>query len=174
MKITILLTWGDAMGGTEMAAYTQAAQLMPRHEVEILSVFKTAEEPFLPEAKALPIRYLVDRTGRTPRPVRETSLTPEECAALAKLPSELIEASWEPTFDRLSDIEMTAALSGLDADVLVTTTPALMAAAVKLVPSSVATVHQEHRVSQLRGATGEPLLTHAPRLDALVSLTELT
>jgi len=174
MKITILLTWGDAMGGTEMAAYTQAAQLMPRHEVEILSVFKTAEEPFLPEAKSLSVRYLVDRTGRAPRPVRETSLTPEECAALAKLPSELIEASWEPTFDRLSDIEMTAALSGLDTDVLVTTTPALMAAAVKLVPSSVATVHQEHRVSQLRGATGEPLLTHAPQLDALVSLTELT
>lgn len=174
MKITILLTWGDAMGGTEMAAYTQAAQLMPRHEVEILSVFKTAAEPFLPEAKNLSIRYLVDRTGRSPRPVRPSSLTAQECEALASLPSELIRPSWEPTFDRLSDIEMTAALTSIDTDVLVTTTPALMAAAVELVPSRVATVHQEHRVSQLRGATGEPLLTHAPQLDALVSLTELT
>lgn len=174
MKITILLTWGDAMGGTEMAAYTQASQLMPRHEVEILSVFKTAAEPFLTEAQGLPIRYLVDRTGRSPRPVRTSSLTAQECEALASLPSELIQSSWEPTFDRLSDIEMTAALTDIDTDVLVTTTPALMAAAVELVPSRVATVHQEHRVSQLRGATGEPLLTHAPGLDALVSLTELT
>ncbi|MFD0143252.1 MULTISPECIES: stealth conserved region 3 domain-containing protein [unclassified Streptomyces] len=174
MKITILLTWGDAMGGTEMAAYTQAAQLMPRHEVEILSVFKTAPEPFLPEAKSVAIRYLVDRSGGTPRPVRASSLTAQECEALASLPSELIQESWEPTFDRLSDIEMTAALSGIETDVLITTTPALMAAAVSLVPSRVVTVHQEHRVSQLRGATGEPLLTHAPQLDALVSLTELT
>ncbi|MEU3609010.1 stealth conserved region 3 domain-containing protein [Streptomyces sp. NPDC035033] len=174
MKITILLTWGDAMGGTEMAAYTQAAQLAPRHEVEILSVFRTETEPFLPEAKGVTVRYLVDRTGRSPRPVRPSALTAGECAALAKLPSELIQAAWEPTFDRLSDIELTAALSRLDADVLVTTTPALMAAAVALTPARVAVVHQEHRVSQLRGATGEPLLTHAPRLDALVSLTELT
>ncbi|MFH8724283.1 stealth conserved region 3 domain-containing protein [Streptomyces termitum] len=174
MKITILLTWGDAMGGTEMAAYTQAAQLAPRHEVEVLSVFRTEAEPFLPEARGLTLRYLVDRTGRAPRPVRDSALSAAECAALAALPSELIDPAWEPAFDRLSDIEMTAALAGLDTDVLVTTTPALMAAAVTLAPARVAVVHQEHRVSQLRGATGEPLLTHAPRLDALVSLTELT
>jgi glycosyltransferase involved in cell wall biosynthesis len=174
MKITFLLTWGDAMGGTEMAAYTQAAHLAPLHDVEVLSVFKTESEPFLTEGKSVKVRYLVDRTGSVPRPVRASSLTDEECLALASQPSELIPPSAEPTFDRLSDFEMTAAISRLDCDILITTTPALMMAMVELAPPRVVTLHQEHRISQLRGPTGEPMLIHAPRLDALVSLTELT
>jgi hypothetical protein len=38
----------------------------------------------------------------------------------------------------------------------------------------VITIHQEHRPSQLRGGTGEPLLLRAPEIDALVVLTERT
>nr|WSX79453.1 stealth conserved region 3 domain-containing protein [Streptomyces sp. NBC_00899] len=174
MKITFLLTWGDAMGGTEKAAYTQAAHLAPLHEVEVLSIFKTESEPFLTEGKAVTMRYLVDRTGSVPRPVRASTLTDDECLALASQPSELIPPSAEPTFDRLSDFEMAAAISVLDCDILITTTPALMMAMVELAPPRVVTLHQEHRISQLRGPTGEPMLIHAPRLDALVSLTELT
>lgn len=174
MKITFLLTWGDEMGGTEMAAYTQASHLAPRHDVEILSVLKTREEPFFSAGRAIPRRYLVDRTGPYGRPVRDTRLDETACRTLTSLPSELIKPAWESTFDRLTDIEMTTALGALDSDVLITTTPALMAAAAGLVPSRVITVHQEHRASQLRGVTGEPLLVHAPCIDALVSLTERT
>ncbi|MFE0509106.1 stealth conserved region 3 domain-containing protein [Streptomyces sp. NPDC058964] len=174
MKITFLLTWADGMGGTEMAVYTQAAHLAPRHEVEVLSVFRTSEEPFFEAARGVTRRYLVDRTGDVGRPVRASSLDERTCRFLTSLPSEIIKPEWEPTFDRLSDIEMTAALSALDTDVLITTTPALMAAAAELVPWDVITIHQEHRASQLRGVTGEPLLIHAPAVDALVSLTERT
>ncbi|MFJ4337582.1 stealth conserved region 3 domain-containing protein [Streptomyces sp. NPDC088915] len=174
MKITFLLTWGDEMGGTEMAAYTQAIHLAPRHDVEVISVFKTREEPFFASARKVPRRYLVDRTGAVGRPVRDSALDTEACRTLASLPSEIIKPSWESTFDRLSDVEMTRALGSLDTDVLVTTTPALMAAAAELAPARVVTVHQEHRASQLRGVSGEPLLVHAPRIDALVSLTERT
>ncbi|SHN04874.1 stealth conserved region 3 domain-containing protein [Streptomyces yunnanensis] len=174
MKITFLLTWGDEMGGTEMATYTQAAHLAPRHDVEVLSVLKTREEPFFTAGRAIPRRYLVDRTGPYGRPVRDSGLDEQACRTLTSLPSELIKPAWEATFDRLTDIEMTAALGALDTDVLVTTTPALMAAAAELVPSRVITVHQEHRASQLRGVSGEPLLVYAPRIDALVSLTERT
>ncbi|OKI00876.1 glycosyl transferase family 1 [Streptomyces sp. CB02923] len=174
MKITFLLTWGDEMGGTEMAAYTQAVHLAPRHDVEVISVFKTREEPFFGAGRAIPRRYLVDRTGPYGRPVRTSDLDEQSCRTLTSLPSELVKPAWEPTFDRLSDIEMSAALGSLETDVLVTTTPALMAAAAELVPTRVITVHQEHRVSQLRGAGGEPLLVYAPRVDALVSLTEST
>ncbi|MFG2196345.1 stealth conserved region 3 domain-containing protein [Streptomyces sp. NPDC048639] len=174
MKITYLLTWGDEMGGTEMAAYTQAAHLAPRHEVEVLSVFRTRTEPFFTAARSVPRRYLVDRTGPYERPVRPTALGEDACRTLASLPSELIRPSWESTFDRLSDIELTAALGALDSDVLVTTTPALLAAAAELTPARTITVHQEHRASQLRGVSGEPLLVYAPRIDALVSLTERT
>ncbi|MEU8586874.1 stealth conserved region 3 domain-containing protein [Streptomyces sp. NPDC048664] len=174
MKITFLLTWADGMGGTEMAVYTQAAHLAGRHEVEVLSVFKTRDEPFFEAGRAVPRRYLVDRTGEVGRPVRASTLDETTCAVLTSLPSEIIKPEWESTFDRLSDIEMTSALSTLDTDVLITTTPALMAAAAELVPWDVVTVHQEHRASQLRGVTGEPLLMYAPAVDALVSLTERT
>ncbi|MFP1627154.1 stealth conserved region 3 domain-containing protein [Streptomyces sp. 5K101] len=174
MKITFLLTWGDEMGGTEMAAYTQAIHLAPRHDVEVLSVFKTRQEPFFAAARKVRRRYLVDRTGAYERPVRESSLNAEACRTLASLPSEIIKPAWESTFNRLSDIEMTQALGSLDTDVLVTTTPALMAAVAELAPARVITVHQEHRASQLRGVSGEPLLVYAPRIDALVSLTERT
>ncbi|MFD9567150.1 stealth conserved region 3 domain-containing protein [Streptomyces sp. NPDC059994] len=174
MKITFLLTWGDEMGGTEMAAYTQAIHLAPRHDVEVLSVFKTRPEPFFSAAQQVERRYLVDRTGSYGRPVRTSALDENACRTLESLPSELIKPSWESTFDRLSDIEMTAALGSLDSDVLVTTTPALLAAAAELAPSRVVTVHQEHRASQLRGVSGEPLLVYGPRVDALVSLTERT
>ncbi|MGP3952700.1 stealth conserved region 3 domain-containing protein [Streptomyces sp. 7N604] len=174
MKITYLLTWGDEMGGTEMAAYTQAAHLAQRHDVEVLSVFRTGPEPFFASARQVKRRYLIDRTGLYERPERASALGEDACRTLASLPSELIKPSWESTFDRLSDIELTAALGSLDSDVLVTTTPALMAAAAELAPARTATVHQEHRASQLRGVSGEPLLVYAPRIDALVSLTERT
>ncbi|MBT2453640.1 stealth conserved region 3 domain-containing protein [Streptomyces sp. ISL-86] len=174
MKITFLLTWGDEMGGTEMATYTQAAHLAPRHEVEVISVFKTRPEPFFSAGHAIPRRYLVDRTGPYGRPVRESGLTEQACRTLTSLPSEIIRPAWEATFDRLSDIEMTNALGAIDTDVLITTTPALMAAVAELVPARVITVHQEHRASQLRGVSGEPLLVYAPRIDALASLTERT
>ncbi|MEU7582708.1 stealth conserved region 3 domain-containing protein [Streptomyces sp. NPDC041068] len=176
MKITYLLGWGDEMGGTELATYTQAQHLAERPgiEVEVVSVFRTRAEPFFPEARGLPVRYLVDRTVTPERPVRESELDDAACRTLAALPSELIRPAWEDAFDRLSDVEMTAALGTLDTDVLVTTTPALLAAAVALVPARVVTVHQEHRPTQRRGPSGEPLLLHAPRLDALVTLTERT
>ncbi|WP_172387495.1 stealth conserved region 3 domain-containing protein [Streptomyces sp. MNP-20] len=174
MKITYLLGWGDEMGGTELATYTQALHLAERHDVEVLSVFRTRAEPFFPEARGLAVRYLVDRTVTPERPVRGSRLDEAACRALAALPSELIARSWESAFDRLADVELTAALTELDADVLVTTTPALLAAAVRLVPGRVVTVHQEHRPTQRRGPSGEPLLLFAPRLDALVTLTERT
>ncbi|WJV48373.1 stealth conserved region 3 domain-containing protein [Streptomyces flavofungini] len=174
MKITYLLGWGDEMGGTELATYTQALHLAERHDVEVVSVFRTRPEPFFPEARQLPVRYLVDRTVTPERPVRGSRLDEAACRTLAALPSELIEPAWESAFDRLSDVELTAALSTLDTDVLVTTTPALLAAAVGLVPPRVVTVHAEHRPTQRRGRSGEPLLLHAPRLDALVTLTGRT
>ncbi|MBY8866345.1 MULTISPECIES: stealth conserved region 3 domain-containing protein [Streptomyces] len=174
MKITFLLTWGDEMGGTEQAAYTQAAHLAPRHTVEVLSVYKTRERPFFAVDEQVSVRYLVDRTGKTQRPVRESDLSPEECRRLAGLPSELISPKWEGTFDALSDVEMSRALRTIDTDVLISTTPALMSAVADLAPSRVITIHQEHRSSQSRGSTGEPLLQRAPELDALVVLTERT
>ncbi|MBW8483163.1 stealth conserved region 3 domain-containing protein [Actinomadura parmotrematis] len=174
MKITFLLTWADAMGGTERAVFTQAAYLAARHEVEILSVFRTTAERFFAVDAGVAVRYLVDETGPVPRPVRASALDDDTCRALAASPSRLIDARWEKAFSRLSDLELERALRDLDADVLVSTSPALMAVTTTLPPPRVLTVHQEHRPSQIRGGTGEPLFRFAPRLDALVVLTERT
>ncbi|NBE53603.1 glycosyltransferase [Streptomyces boluensis] len=181
MKITYLLARGDEAGGTERAAYTQAGQLADRCDVEILSVFRTRPDPLRPEARHLPVRYLVDRTVSPARPVRASRLDEDTCRTLAALPSELAAPARESAFDRLSDIELATALSALDTDVLVSTDPTLLAAAVTHVPARVVTVHQEHQehhehqehqehqVTQRSGPSVEPVLLHAPRLDALVT-----
>ncbi|MBO2448470.1 stealth conserved region 3 domain-containing protein [Actinomadura barringtoniae] len=174
MKITFMLTWADAMGGTERAIYTQAEHLAADHDVEIVSVFRTSAERFFEVGGGVPVRYLVDETGPVPRPVRDCDLDDELCRTLAGSPSRLIDPRWEKAFNRLSDLEIERELRALDTDVLVSTSPALMAVTTTLPPARVLTVHQEHRPSQIRGGTGEPLFRYAPRLDALVVLTERT
>lgn len=174
MKITYLLTTADAVGGTERAVYNQASELATRHDVRVLSVFKSKSEQFFTPHERVRVDYLVDLTGRTPRPLRSTSVDDSVWSGLAAQPSQIVDGSWESAFNRLSDLELELALQDTDTDVLVTTTPALMALAVQLAPAHVITVHQEHRVSELRGTSGEPLRMHAARLDALAVLSERT
>jgi glycosyltransferase involved in cell wall biosynthesis len=174
VKIAYLLTWADAMGGTEAAVLTLASHLAEHHDVEVISVFRRETAPFCEVSPKVRLRYLVDETGPVRRPCRETTMDDATCAALAAMPSELVDPAWEGAFNRLSDVEVEHALRGLDADVVVSSTPALMALAVRLCPERTITVHQDHRCSELRGPSGEPLLRFAPRLDALVSLTHRT
>ncbi|MEU6882279.1 stealth conserved region 3 domain-containing protein [Streptomyces sp. NPDC046712] len=174
MKITFLLTTADTVGGTERAIFTQASELADRHDVRVLSVFKSKAQQFFSPDERVRVSYLVDTTGTTPRPLRATDVDDSIWSGLAAQPSRIVDRAWEAAFNRLSDVELELALQDTDTDILVTTTPALMALAVHLAPSRVITVHQEHRVSELRGATGEPLLRHSARLDALALLSERT
>ncbi|MGW0955704.1 stealth conserved region 3 domain-containing protein [Streptomyces sp. NPDC002545] len=174
MKITFLLTTADAVGGTERAVFNQASELAARHQVRVLSVFRSRREQFFTPDERVRVDYLVDLTSRPPRPVRRTSVDDSVWAGLAAQPSRIVDPSWESAFNRLSDLELELALQDTDTDVLVTTTPALMALAVHLAPAHVVTVHQEHRVSELRGTSGEPLRRYASRLDALAVLSERT
>ncbi|WP_406107878.1 stealth conserved region 3 domain-containing protein [Micromonospora globbae] len=174
MKITFLLLTADAMGGTERAILTQAEYLSRRHTVEVISVYRTSHQSFFQADERVRMRYLVDLTGQTPRPTRATNADDEAYAALYRSPSRLMPTRWEKQGSRLADLEIDLALRTLETDVLVSSSPALMAMATTLAPPSVVTVHQEHRPSQLRGGTGEPLFQFAPRLDALVVLTDRT
>ncbi|MFC7218544.1 stealth conserved region 3 domain-containing protein [Streptomyces polyrhachis] len=175
MKLTFLITWIDEMGGTERAVLTQARHLAAAgHEVEVLGVFRTREESFFAAGDGVRVRYLVDRTGPWPRPVRAHTLGEDECRALAARRSTIVDPRWEPAFDGLSDAELALALRSLDADAVITTSPALMSAVADLAPAGVLTVHQEHRASQVRGDTGGPLLARAPEMDAVVVPTDWT
>ncbi|MEU4213124.1 stealth conserved region 3 domain-containing protein [Streptomyces sp. NPDC026206] len=176
MKITFLLTSADTMGGTERATLTLAELLARQHEVEILSVFRTRGESFF-DSGTVRVRNLVDKRGPQ-RPVRTAPAGgPDLTAAykrLAATPSDLVRPEWESAFNRLSDLELGEALRTIDADVLISTTPALMAYMARLAPQHVLTVHLDHRVSELRGTSGEPLRMFASAIDGLVSLTERT
>lgn len=174
MKITFLVTDSDAVGGTERAVAVQSEGLVERHDVEVISVYRTARTPndWLP--RRVRLRYLIDQTGEVMRPVRESGFDDSLCELLSATGSEIVDGAWEKAVNRLMDLEVQAALSTLDSDVLVTTTPALMALAVHYAPSSVAVVHQDHRVSELRGATGVPLHLFGHRPEGLGLLTEPT
>lgn len=174
MKIAFLLTTADFVGGTERAVLAQIEGLAPRHDVEILSVYRTSSGPIEGLADGVSVRYLIDKTVAVPRPIRTTGLDDASCARLMATPSAVTEPAWESALNRLTDIEIEHALAVSDCDVLVSTTPALMALAVTFAPPGVATVHQEHRVSELRGATGVPLHSFTHRLDGLALLTERT
>ncbi|MCT9006022.1 stealth conserved region 3 domain-containing protein [Streptomyces rhizosphaerihabitans] len=174
MKITFLLTTADAVGGTERAAFNQASELAERHDVRVLSVFKSTSEQFFTPDTRVRVDYLVDLTSEVPRPLRPTSVEDSVWYELASQPSQVVDRSWEPIFNRLSDLELDLALQDTDTDILISTTPALMALAVRYAPGHVITVHQEHRVSELRGPTGEPLRRYAAQLDALAVLSERT
>ena len=84
----------------------------------------------------------------------------------------LVPRSWDALFNGLTDATMRESLGDLDADVVVTTTPELLAVVAQLAPADVALVHQEHRASSARVNDLGALLEFAPRADVVVSLTE--
>ncbi|MBA3781362.1 MAG: stealth conserved region 3 domain-containing protein [Nocardioides sp.] len=146
----------DGMGGTSRSAITQANALSARHDVRLVSITRSTDAPHYPIDPAVTVDYLLDVRRRDRRPA----------------PSVLIPARWDGQFDADTDDAMAAYLPGLEADVLVTVTPALLAAVVQLAPNDVALVHQEHRSSADRVGGLEPLLAFAPRADVVALLTE--
>ena len=159
MKVTFLVQSAHKQGGTERSAITQANALAAAgHTVRILSVVKAAEQPAFAIDERVAVEHLVDLTA----PYDE---------ALHARESVLVPPRWDKQFSALTDVALEAGLRRLDADVLVTVTPALLACAVQLAPDAVVVVHQEHRSSSQRTSGMEPLLVNAPRADVVALLT---
>jgi glycosyltransferase involved in cell wall biosynthesis len=172
VKVTFLLLNLDGGGGTERSVVTQANALAGLgHAVTILSALRTADTPHYAVDRAVTIRRLVDaRDPEAPR-VDAPGIDPALAAALHLAPSLLVPARWDAQFTALTDAMYEHVLPGLDADVVVSVTPGLLATAVQLLPRRVALVHQEHRSSSDRTSGLEPLLTFAPRADVVALLT---
>jgi glycosyltransferase involved in cell wall biosynthesis len=173
VKVTFILRNADELGGTELATLTLAAQLADHCDIEVLSVFRTRDEPFFPVDARVRIGYLVDSRGPAPRPLWTSELN-DLADELGKVPSELVREEWEYSWSRLTDLAFEAALPARDSDVVISTSPPIMALIARYAAARAVTLHAEHRPSQLRGPTGMPLLRFASRLDALVSLTDRT
>ena len=161
LRVAFLVLNLDGMGGTSRSAITQANALARRGNVDVrmLSVTRSADAPHYAIDPAVAVEHLVDVRGDDP---------------VHRQPSRLVPARWDGQFSALTDVGLEAALPGLDVDVLVTVTPALMAAAIMLVRREVAVVHQEHRSSADRVGGMEPLLAFAPRAAAVALLTDST
>lgn len=163
MKVAFVVFNLDGMGGTSRSAITQANALasLPnqQHEVRLVSITRSADAPHYDIDPRIAVQYLAD--------VRDAP-------ALHDRPSVLVPPRWDGQFSALTDAAMLEALPGIDADVVVTVTPALLAAAAQLVSRSAVLVHQEHRSSSDRTSGLEPLLAFAPRADVVAMLTPST
>ncbi|WBB59007.1 glycosyltransferase [Streptomyces sp. WMMC500] len=144
MRIVFLLARADEPGDASRAVLTRAGHLAARHDVEVVSVFRTRDRPAPALDAGVPLRHLVDRTGPVPVPLRPTALTDRARQQLAAVPGALVDPILEPDFDALTDTELTLALRTLDADVLVTASPALPGPAADHAPAGVVRIHEEH------------------------------
>ncbi len=170
LDIVFVLFNADGMGGTARSGIEQANALLglgEGHRVRILSVTRSGASTHYRLADGLEVTYLVDVRGE--RPVAVSGTHPAE---LAERESVVVPRSWDALFNGLTDATLREALGAIDADVLVTTTPELLAVVAQLAPAGVALVHQEHRASSSRVNDLGALLQFAPRADVVVSLTE--
>lgn len=154
MRITYLLTTVDAKAGTERTFIDQANSMAARgHQVTIASVYHLNQVGF-PWRSDVSVDYISDLGG----PTDESSL--------------IIPKEWDNQFCQDVDSMILAYLGAGNADVIVTSTPALTTYALIASPKAARVVQQEHRPSMTRGITATPLLRQAQRVDALVSLTQ--
>jgi glycosyltransferase involved in cell wall biosynthesis len=165
-QIRILLLHANGMGGTIRTVFTLAGYLAERHDVEIVSVLREAEEPFFPIDPRVRFRYLDDRLNPGPDPVR---------AMLSRMPSKLIpkEESAYHRFNLWTDLKLARYIRSLDTGVLMSTRPGLNLVVAQLAMPSVITIGQEHVALITQPEPVQQLIKRRyRRFDALVTLTK--
>ena len=170
MTIRFLIMNAWAPGGTVRATFTTAGRLAERHDVEIISVNRTRDEPALPPPHGVRLRALDDvRPEHPPRsPVARWA---QRQPSLVLTPHD----HRHNRFSRLSDVKLLRYLPSLRDGVLIGTRPALNIAIARLVPASVVRVAQDHmHLAAYPPALRNLLRAEYPRLDAVVALTEET
>ncbi|UGS36180.1 glycosyltransferase family 4 protein [Capillimicrobium parvum] len=164
IRLMLLHAWG--MGGTIRTTLNLAEHLAAGGgDVEVMSVVRRRDEPFLGFPGGVAARALDDR--RTPgRGLARL---------LGRLPSVLVHPDdyAYPFCSLRTDVALARTLRGLDGGVLVATRPAFAALAARLAPPGVVTIGWEHMnfhahrpglAAEVRRTLGD--------LDALVVLTE--
>jgi glycosyltransferase involved in cell wall biosynthesis len=170
--VVFLVMLPDHMGGTELATFQLADQLTDRYDVEVLGLAKDGEAPFFADAARVPVRYLVDRS-RTEACLGDAvpDFAVTDPSVLDRRPPEVIDPSWEADISRLTELALEEALARTTCDVVVATTPPLLALASRLAPRTAVVIGVEHRSTVHRGASGIPLLAVGREVDAIVSLS---
>ncbi|WP_309649972.1 stealth conserved region 3 domain-containing protein [Nocardioides sp.] len=168
MRIAYLIDDVDAMSGPVRSLLTQAQALATDHDVRVISVRRTADEPHFAVHPSIRLDYLLDlRDPKAPTPLEPDLVKPLEAKRLRERASTVA-----PGLSALDDLVLEAAFPVLDVDVAVTVSPDLLRPAVILLPDDTIVVHQEHRVLSDRVGGLETLAAHAPRADVVAVLTE--
>ncbi|GEP37738.1 exopolysaccharide phosphotransferase [Nocardioides psychrotolerans] len=168
MRIAYLVDDVDAMSGPVRSLLTQAQALALDHDVRVISVRRTADEPHFAVDPSIRLDYLLDlRDPKAPTPLEPDLVRPVEARRLRERASTVA-----PGLSALDDLVLEAAFPVLDVDVAVTCSPDLLRPAVILLPDDTIVVHQEHRVLSDRVSGLDTLAAHAPRADVVAVLTE--
>lgn len=179
MRIRFLLMNAFSVGGTIRTTLNTAAALAHHHDhdVEVVSVYKRADEPAIPHPPGVRVRVLVDESpatlaarngpvGRTTEAVRQR---------LRDRPSRLIHAGdvRYPNFSTLTDLALYRYLRTVRTDVLVGTRPGLNLAMARHAPRSIIRVGQDHLHNGMyRTELRAAMRRLYPQLDLYVTLTE--
>ena len=163
VTIVLMSAWG--MGGTIRAAHNVAGHLAGQgYDVELLSVFRTRDEPFFGSfPPGVTATALDDRRGRPPFAAR----------LLRRLPSVLIHPSEDSRHWSLwVDVQLARRLRRRSG-VLITTRPGLNLIAADLSPPGLVTIGLEQVNLEAWGSRLQAAMARFyPRLDAFVVLTE--
>ena len=168
VRFLVTSAWG--IGGTVRATITAAAHLASNHDVEVVSVVRSAAQPAMAIPDGLRLRALFDKTARRPSPRNLAGLL------LYRAPSHLWDKR-DSHFQRASlwtDVLLLGWLRALpDGTVLVATRPALVFLASRLAPAGVVVIAQEHQqLGRYREDKREDLAAALANVSLVVTLTE--
>jgi len=166
LKITFLLHNAYAIGGTVRSTLNLAGALAARHEVEVVSVFRTEDRPLLGVSGKVRLVPLVDERpdastfdGAHPLMARPSGVVP---------PTEVLAHR----YTELTDERLRGLLDRTDADVVIATRPALVVFLAEHGAPRYLRVGQEHlsydnHVPGVRAAQNDAMA----RLDAFVTVS---
>jgi glycosyltransferase involved in cell wall biosynthesis len=177
VRVRFLLMNAFSVGGTVRTTLNTAAALSRYHDVEVVSMYKRADEPAIPHPPGVRIRVLVDESPATlasrTGPVGRTTETVRR--RLRARPSRLVhrEDFRYTNFSGLTDLALYRYLKTMRGGVVVGTRAGLNLAIARHAPASVAKVAQEHLHHGVYTDDIRAVMRKLyPRLDLYVALTD--
>lgn len=168
--VTFLVMRPAHMGGTELSTMQVARRLSVWFDVSILGIARDGEAPSF-DSGGTPTRYLLDRRVSTALSDGAVDLQLADPADLDRRPPRLVDPTTESGLSELAEVALAHALSNGRHDVIIATTPSLLALATHLAPPTSVVIGVEHRATAHRAETVSTLRHYAPRADAMVTLT---
>ncbi|MGK5549798.1 glycosyltransferase family 4 protein, partial [Streptomyces sp. URMC 127] len=168
MKIAFLIHNAYGIGGTIRATGNLASALAARHDVELVSVYRSADTPKLPVSRRVRLTSLID--------IRKDAPGSDADNELQHQPSALLPARERDVkaFTRLADLRVAQYLEATDADVVVATRPGLLVHLTRLATErTYLRIGQEHLIygghhPEVRAAQDAAI----PLLDAHTTVSE--